>query len=143
MTSIKMKKKLEVKNSGVVILGTPDTKRGGLFVAEAKKHIPFEIKRVYFINKLSEKSVPRGDHAHKTNTQVIVCLNGSFDLHLDDGTNKQTLCLDNPSEGIILGPKLWHTMKNFSNNCTIAVFASHYYDEQDYIRHYSDFLTFI
>lgn len=138
-----MKNKLKVKNSGVVILGTPDKKKGGLFVAESKKHVPFEIRRVYFINKLSRKSAPRGGHAHKTNTQVIICLNGSFDLQLDDGTNKQTLRLDDPSEGIILGPKLWHTMQNFSNNCTIAVFASHHYDEQDYIRQYSDFLTFI
>lgn len=138
-----MKNKLKVKNSGVVTLGTPDTKRGGLFVAEAKKHVPFEIKRVYFINKLSRKSAPRGNHAHKTNTQAIFCLNGSFDLCLDDGANKQTLRLCDPSKGIILGPKLWHTMQNFSNNCTIAVFASHHYDEQDYIRQYPGFLNFI
>ena len=136
-------KMIKVKNSGVIKLGKPDAKRGGLAVAEANKHIPFEIQRVYFIHDLRPRSAPRGGHAHKTHQQAIFCLRGSFELHLDDGQANQVIVLNTPSEGILLGPKLWHTMDNFSDSCVIAVFASHHYDENDYIRNYSEFLTLI
>jgi dTDP-4-dehydrorhamnose 3,5-epimerase-like enzyme len=136
--------RIKVKNSGVVKLtARKHPKLGHLFVAESKRHIPFPIKRTYVISNVRDKSAIRGNHAHKKTAQVMFCVSGSFNLHLDDGELKQKLLLDNPECGVILGPMLWHAMSEFSKDCVILVFASHYYDEGDYIRDYEDFLEAI
>ena len=116
-----------------------DARRGNLFAAEGAKNIPFAIRRVYFVNNMRDAAVMRGGHAHKKTKQVIFCANGSFRLHLDDGKKKQSIVLDTPTSGVILGPKLWHTMSKFSKNCVMLVFASDYHRESDYIRDYEDF----
>jgi len=118
-----------------------DTPDGELFIAEGKKNIPFEIKRVYYINKLDNSKAVRGKHAHKKLFQVIFCVNGSFAIDFDDGTDKQSICLDSSSQGIILPPMMWHTMHDFSKNCALLVLASDYFDESDYIRNYDEFLA--
>ncbi len=131
---------IKVKNSGVVQLDArKDSRRGDLFVAEGAKNIPFEIRRVYFVNNIKDAEVARGGHAHKKTRQVIFCANGSFTLHLDDGRRKQKIVLKTPKTGVVLGPKLWHTMSDFSKDCVILVFASDYYRESDYMRSYDDF----
>lgn len=136
--------KIKVKNSGIVRLtAQKDPQRGDLFVAEAKKHIPFPIRRAYFINNFRDASIVRGNHAHKKLAQAIFCANGSFVLELDDGKHKQKILLNEPTFGIILGPKLWATMSKFSKDCVALVFASDYYDERDYIKNYSDFLKIV
>jgi len=133
--------KLKVKNSGYVILESfNDYPDGELFIAEAKKNIPFSIKRVYFINSLFLHKSVRGRHAHRKLKQVIFSINGSFSLKLDDGQNKQTIKLKSPKIGVILNKKLWMEMTDFSPNCVILVLASDYYDESDYIRNYDEFL---
>jgi hypothetical protein len=116
---------------------------GNLFIAEASKNIPFEIKRVYFINALANPRAIRGKHAHKTLDQIIFCINGSFMLRLDDGAVKQRITLNDPSYGIRLGPRLWHSMASFSYDCVILVLASDWFDEEDYIRDYDEFREFI
>ncbi len=136
--------RIRVKNSGVVKLAAhKDPKRGDLFVAEAKKNVPFPIRRVYFINNLQHVSVSRGGHAHRKLTQAIFCVNGSFVLSLDDGKRKQSILMNQPEVGIILGPKLWVTMSKFSKDCVILLISSDYYDARDYIKTYDDFLKFI
>ena len=136
--------KITVKNSGVVKLTAKKHPRHGhLFIGEAARHIPFSIKRVYFINNFKNSSIDRGNHAHKKLKQAIFCLSGSFVLNLDDGKNKQKILMKNPETGIILGPKLWHSMSHFSNNCVILVLANGYYKENDYIRKREDFLKFV
>ncbi len=133
--------KITVKNSGVIKLTTKKHPRHGhLFVAEAARHIPFLIRRIYFINNIKKYSCRRGNHAHKKLKQAMFCLNGSFVLSLDDGRKKQKLILKNPETGVILGPRLWHSMSKFSKHCVILVLASNYYKESDYIRDYNDFL---
>lgn len=132
--------KIKVKNSGVVkpqfFDDFPD---GNLVIGESLKAIPFEIKRLYYINNLFNKKAVRGKHAHKKLEQIIFCINGTFRLCLDDGKTKQNITMDNPYWGVRLGPMLWHTMDKFSKDCVILVVASDYYKESDYIRSYEEF----
>lgn len=133
--------KISVKNSGVIKLQTFDDSRDGrLYIGEAMKNLPFEIKRFYFINGFTGKEAVRGKHAHKKLEQAIFCIHGSFVLELDDGTRKQDITLDDPSLGIKLGSMLWHSMTGFSKDCVILIVADDHYKESDYIRNYEDFI---
>lgn len=132
---------IKVKHSGIVKLSAhKDRRRGDLFVAEAKKNVPFPIRRIYFINNLGRVSASRGGHAHKKLTQAIFCPNGSFVLGLDDGKRKQKIFMNKPEVGVLLGPKLWVTMRKFSKDCVILLLSSNYYRANDYIKNYDDFL---
>ena len=138
------KPKIKVKNSGWVTLNFfKDFPDGDLFIAEAGKNVPHAIKRIYFINNLANRKAVRGKHAHKKLVQTIFCINGSFRLGLDDGTRKQTIVMDDPSLGIILGPGLWHTMTGFSPNCVLLVLANGLYKKNDYLRNYDEFLNYV
>ena len=139
-----MIKKIKVKNSGIIKLQFfNDFPDGNLVIGEGKKNIPFSIKRVYFINNLFNKKARRGFHAHKKLEQIIFCVNGHFTLTLDDGATKQKILMDDPYYGVRLGPKLWHTMTQFSSDCVILVLANNYFKEKDYIRDYEEFLKYI
>ena len=116
--------------------------RGCLTVIESMKCIPFEIKRVYYLTKLSSDA-PRGFHAHKELEQVAICLSGSCKVMLDNGTEKQWVVLESSSRAIRIEPMVWHEMKDFSRDCVFLVLASEYYDESDYIREYSEFLALV
>lgn len=139
-----MTKKIKVKNSGIIKLQFyNDFPDGNLVIGEAKKSVPFEIKRVYFINNLFNKKSIRGKHAHKKLEQIIFCINGHFTLNLDDGRTKQSILMNDPYYGVKLGVELWHTMTGFSNDCVILVLASDYYDGKDYIRDYGEFMRLV
>ncbi|UCH92869.1 MAG: FdtA/QdtA family cupin domain-containing protein [Candidatus Aminicenantes bacterium] len=116
---------------------------GTISVAENFIDIPFEIKRAYYIYNLNNPNAIRGKHAHKKLEQVLFCINGTCEIGLDDGTNRQTIILDNPHIGIYLGIELWHTMKNFTHNCILLVLAADIYKESDYIRDYDEFIKYI
>ena len=132
--------KLRVRNSGLVALKFfKDLPDGNLFIAEAGRQVPFDIKRIYFINTLANPKAVRGQHAHRELEQAIFCINGSFTLQLDDGRVKQRVLMNDPACGIRLGPMLWHTMSSFSYDCVILVLASDHFDEADYIRDYQVF----
>lgn len=120
-----------------------DSPDGSLFIGEGMKNIPFAIKRFYFINNLTNPDAVRGNHAHKELDQVIFCVNGSFELGLDDGYRKWNVLMDNPSIGIYLRKKIWHSMTKFSPDCVILVTANDHYNEDDYIRDYEDFLRYV
>lgn len=120
-------------------LDAPD---GKLFIGEESKPIPFVIKRFYFINQLANPEAVRGKHAHKNLDQVIFCINGSFELHLEDRQNNHTILLDNPAMGVRIRKMVWHTMTKFSPNCVILVVANDFYNEDDYIREYDEFLKY-
>lgn len=137
-----MREQLLVKNSGYVVLPKKQDERdGSLIIAEGGRTIPFDIKRVYYINNLENNISVRGKHAHKVLEQVIFCISGSMSLLLDDGYTKQTILMNEDNIGIILGPGLWHEMYNFTSNCVLLIFASDYYDELDYIRDYNTFIN--
>lgn len=133
-----------VKNSKFVTLPRIDDGiDGSISVAENFNHIPFAVKRVYYIYNLINHEAIRGKHAHKKLEQVLFCINGSCDIGLDDGTLHQDVTLNSPNTGIYLGVELWHTMKNFSNNCILLVLASDVYKKDDYIRDYDEFKNYI
>lgn len=139
-----MDNEIIVKNSKLIELQTiVDGIDGIISVAENFNHIPFEIKRVYYIYSLTNPDAIRGKHAHKQLEQVLFCINGSCEIGLDDGTNRQTVVLDKPNVGIYLGVELWHTMDKFSDNCILLVIASDIYKESDYIRNYDEFIRYI
>lgn len=134
------KLRLRVRHSGLLPLQSfKDLPDGHLFIAEAGRHVPFPIERIYFINTLANPKAVRGRHAHRRLEQAIFCLSGSFNLHLDDGRTKQRIRLNDPACGLRLGPLLWHTMSSFSYDCVILVLASARFDEADYIRDYDEF----
>ncbi len=145
MTKQKVKlPKIKVKNSGIINMQFyDDFPDGNLVIGEALKNIPFSIKRIYFINNLFNKEAVRGFHAHKKLEQVIFCINGSFNLNLDDGKTKQSIKMNSPYYGVRLGATLWHTMSKFSADCVILVVAADYYKKDDYIRDYDEFKKFI
>ncbi len=133
--------KLRVRNSGLIRLQRfSDSPDGNLFIAEAGKQVPFEIKRIYFINSLANKNAVRGKHAHRRLEQAIFCLNGSFTLYIDDGRTTQRILMNDPACGIRIGPMLWHTMSGFTCDCVILVLASAWFEPADYIRDYAEFL---
>lgn len=135
------KLRLRVRNSGLIPLKFfKDLPDGNLFIAEAGRQVPFDIKRIYFINTLANPKAVRGRHAHRALEQAIFCISGSFTLQLDDGQTKQRLLMNDPACGIRLGPMLWHTMSSFSYDCVILVLASDHFHEADYIRDYAEFL---
>lgn len=119
-----------------------DTGNGFLVVAEQQKNIPFDIKRVYCIF-CSEREATRGMHAHKALQQAMVCLNGSCKVTLDDGKVRESVTLNSPSKALLIGKNIWREMTDFSDNCILMVFASELYSEEDYIRNYDDFLSYL
>ncbi|EJO69615.1 sugar 3,4-ketoisomerase [Leptospira kirschneri] len=133
-----------VKNSGYINLKkVRDDRDGNLIILEGIKDVPFEIKRVYYINNLENSVSVRGQHAHKEIEQAIFCVSGSFTLKLDDGKTKQEILMNRDNVGVLLGRMLWHAMENFSSGCILLVVASDYYREDDYIRNYSDFIRLV
>jgi len=141
---IKTNKGLQWLTIPVTTSGKPhqkikDANDGCLSILTSGVEIPFDIKRVYFINGLKEQQSVRGKHAHKNLDQVLFCLSGHFVLSLDDGRKKQSLMFSARPEGVWIGRVVWHTMESFSHDCVILVLASAPYDERDYIRDYDEF----
>lgn len=114
--------------------------RGSLIALEGNHDIPFDIKRVYYIFG-TEKSVIRGQHAHKKLKQVIFCLSGSCDFILDSGVKREVVSLNRPNIGLYIKNNLWREFTNFSKDCVVMVLASEHYDENDYIRDYNEFIS--
>ena len=113
--------------------------RGNLSFAEQNNHIPFEIKRTYWIYDVPGGE-NRGGHAFKENKEVVIALSGAFDVIVDDGVNKKTFALNRSYYGLYIPKGLWRTMENFSTNSFALEFGSVAYSAEDYIRDYDDFL---
>ncbi|MCS6808569.1 MAG: FdtA/QdtA family cupin domain-containing protein [Bacteroidota bacterium] len=101
--------------------------------------IPFEIKRTFYIYDIPGGE-SRGAHAHRECHQFIVCMIGGFDVAIDDGINRDTIHLNRSYKGLYIPPMIWASEINFTAGSVCAVFASHLYDESDYIRDYKTFL---
>lgn len=115
--------------------------RGNLSFAEQLNHIPFEIKRTYWIYDVPGGE-ERGGHAFRQNQEFIVALSGSFDVVVDDGRNKKTFSLNRSYYGLYVPAGLWREINNFSTNSLALEFGSEHYDEADYIREYDEYLQF-
>ena len=116
--------------------------RGNLSFAEEITHIPFEIKRNYWIYDVPGGEI-RGGHAYKRNKEFIIALSGSFDVLLDDGVNKQTFSLNRSYYGLYVPEGIWRQMMNFSTNSLALVVASTFFDKSDYIYDYDEFIKYI
>ena len=114
--------------------------RGNLTFVEAGRHIPFDIRRVYYLYDVPGGS-ERGGHAHKELHQLIIAMSGSFDIHLDDGHAKKTIHMNRSYYGLYVCPMIWREMDNFSSGAVCMVLASNYYDETDYYREYTQFVS--
>jgi hypothetical protein len=114
--------------------------RGNLSFLEENNHIPFIIKRAYWIYDVpgGEK---RGGHSYKTNHEFIIALSGSFDVVIDDGINTKTYTLNRSYYGVYIPNCLWRHMENFSTNSLAFVVASTNYNQDDYERNYNQFLS--
>jgi len=114
--------------------------RGDLAFVEGGNHIPFEIRRVYYIYDIPA-GAERGGHAHKELEQVVFALSGGFRMKMDDGRRKSEYWLCDPNKGLYIGRLLWHEMDSFSPGTVCMALASQVYDEADYYRDYHGFLA--
>ena len=112
--------------------------RGNLSVIEEFKDVPFKIERTYWIYDVPGGEA-RGGHAYKENEEFIVAMSGSFDVVLDDGTEKKTFHLNRSYYGLYVPKGIWRVMDNFSTNSLALILASTKYDANDYIRDYEEF----
>jgi len=113
--------------------------RGNLTFIEASRHVPFEIRRVYYLYDVPGGSV-RGGHAHKALHQFVIAASGSFDVILDDGRSRSRHHLNRSYYGLYVPPMTWRELDNFSSGSVCLVLASQLYEEDDYIRDYEAFL---
>jgi len=112
--------------------------RGNLTFIEQSRHIPFEIKRVYYLYDVPGGAV-RGGHAHKEQHEFIIAASGSFDVILNDGKDNVRYHMNRSYYGLYTPPMTWRELDNFSSGSVCLVLASDFYDEQDYIRDYDEF----
>ena len=115
---------------------------GFLTALEENREIPFSIRRIYYVYDVPEE-IKRGFHAHKRLEQILICLSGSVKIKVDNGNEKRIFELSDPSKGLYIGPGIWREMYDFSQSTVLLVLASEYYNEEDYIRDYKEFLKII
>ena len=104
--------------------------------------IPFDVKRVYYLFDVPS-GAKRGGHAHKKLKQVILAISGSFDVVLKDGKCKEIITLNRPDKGLLIENNIWRELENFSSGSVCLVLASEEFSEDDYIRNYKDYLSFL
>ena len=116
--------------------------RGMLVAVEELKDIPFEIKRIYYVYDTKD-GVRRGYHAHKSLEQILICVHGSCKILLDNGKEQKEVLLEKPYEGLYVPNNMWREMYDFSEDAVLMVLASSYYDKEDYIRDYQEFVEYV
>ena len=129
---------MSVENCKIINLPKISDPRGNLSFIEGGQHIPFDIKRVYYLYDVPAGS-DRGSHAHKKLHQFVVAMSGSFDVVLDDGKEKKRFHLNRSYYGLYVCPMMWRDLDNFSSGAVCMVLASSHYDESDYIHNYTQF----
>ena len=112
--------------------------RGNISVIE-KDIIPFPIKRVYYLYDIPSDSF-RGGHSHKEQLEFLIAVSGSFEVILDNGSNRKVITLNKPNQGLLIEKSIWRELQNFSEGSVCLVLASDYFDENDYIRDYDKFI---
>lgn len=116
--------------------------RGNLSFVEQNNHMPFEIRRTYWIYDVPGGE-SRGGHAYKENMEFVIALSGSFDVILDDGVAEKRISLNRSYYGLLIPKMIWRKMENFSTNSLALVLSSMSYDAQDYIRNYDVFIKLV
>jgi len=131
---------MRLKQCRLVDLPKIGDPRGNLTFIEGGRHVPFDIRRVYYLYDVPG-GAERGGHAHKELHQLIVAMSGSFDVVLDDGFEKKRIHLNRSYTGLYVCPMIWRELDNFSSGSVCMVLASNHYDEADYYRDYQNFLN--
>lgn len=116
----------------------PDV-RGNLTFVEGTRHVPFDIKRVYYTYDVPGGAT-RAGHAHKTLQQLLIAMSGSFDVALDDGREQRRFHLNRSYFGLYIPPMIWRVIDNFSSGSVCMALVSDFYSEDDYYRRHEDFL---
>lgn len=127
------------------ILSLPQEKdvRGKLTYLEEENHVPFQIRRAFFIYDVPSEKVVRGEHAHRETEQVLIPLQGSFKLFVKTREESETYELDDPTTGLYVPPKTWTELKEFSDDAVVMVLASTYYDPEEYINDYEELTSLL
>ena len=130
---------MSIKNCKIIELPSLHDNRGGLTFIENNEHIPFDIKRIYYLYN-NHLNLTRGKHAHKNLHQLFIAISGSFEVFLSDGNEDISFNLDKKNIGLYVPKMIWRELKNFSQDAVCLVLASDFYKEDDYIRDYDKFL---
>lgn len=130
---------MALKDCRIIELPKIQDHRGNLTFIEADRHVPFDIRRVYYLYDVPG-GASRAAHGHKTLHQLMIAMSGSFDVTLDDGTEKKLFHLNRSYYGLYIPPMMWRDLDNFSSGAVCMVLASDYYDENDYFRERGVFL---
>lgn len=129
-------------NCRLIELTSHGDSRGSLIALEKEHNVPFDIKRVYYIYD-TKRGVPRGFHAHENLEQLLICVSGSCKIKVDNGKEKEIYELNSPEIALYIGKMVWREMYDFSQGCVLMVIASEYYNPEEYIRDYKQFITMI
>jgi len=130
---------MSLHNCRIIHLPKISDPRGNLTFIESERHLPYEIKRVYYVYDVPG-GAERGGHAHKELHQLVIAISGSFDVILDDGHEKKRFHLNRSYFGLYICPMIWRELDNFSSGAVCLVLASNFYDESDYFRDYNEYL---
>ncbi|MEI6179326.1 MAG: FdtA/QdtA family cupin domain-containing protein [Chloroflexales bacterium] len=130
---------MPLKDCRIIELPRIQDHRGNLTFIESGRHMPFEIKRTYYLYDVPGGAA-RAAHGHKTLQQLMIAMSGSFDVTLDDGREKKLFHLNRSYNGLYIQPMMWRDLDNFSSGAVCMVLASDFFDEGDYFRNYADFI---
>ena len=128
-------------NNKIIDIPKINNTKGNIGVIE-NDTIPFDIKRVYYLFDVPS-GAKRGGHAHKKLKQVLIAISGSFDVVLKNGKSKEIITLNRPDNGLLIENNIWRELENFSSGSVCLVLASEEFSENDYIRSYKDYLSFV
>jgi len=129
-----------IDDCSVVELPKITDARGNLTFVEQQRHVPFAIKRIFYLYDIPTGS-DRGAHAHRQQHQFLICLAGSFDVEVDDGTDTRLIHLNRPWKGLHVPPMIWAAEKHFDPGSVCLVLSSDLFAEDDYIRDYPGYLA--
>jgi hypothetical protein len=137
-----MKNITDVYGCSLIHLNQIGDRRGNITAVHGNEEIPFSVKRVFYLYDIPGGE-SRGAHAHIDCHQFLIAASGSFEVLLNDGKRKRQVLLNMPNLGLHIPPGIWASEFNFSSGSICLVLASHNYSEQDYIRDFNQYLTYI
>ena len=133
---------MTIEDCNIINLQKIADPRGNLTFIEGNRHVPFDIKRVFYLYDVPG-GADRGGHALKTCQQFLIAMSGSFDVILKDGVKEKRIHLNRSYYGLLIAPMIWREMDNFSSGSVCLVVASENYDAANYIRDFDEFMKTI
>lgn len=133
---------LNIRGARLLRLPSVADLRGRLTFGEYDQHLPFAPRRYFVIYDVPSREV-RGEHAHREQHQVLICLKGSCAVILDDGRNREEVILDQPEVGLYIPPLVWALQYKYTADAILLVLASDVYSAEDYIRNYEEFIELV